>query len=387
MFYRLKKILFFQLIFLLFFVCPVVFAQEAQYAWANPLPEEGILALLRRYHLPTSEAYLQKFKGLNSEKILNDDQLIHGDYYKLPVLIYPFNGKTIRSSIGINDYSKAKKIERYNDLLYETGLLHLPFRTSLRLWVPYFDIKNQVKKSHSIYFGRKYQNITITDYRLSGHVYYLVSGHGGPDPGAIGKRFGRRMSEDEYAYDITLRLARRLLQHDATVYMIVHDPNDGIRDEQYLKSDTDERHYGNKRIPEDRKQRLRSRSAIINSLYQKHKKLGHKQQAIIIHCDSRSLGKKIDIFFYYHKSSKTGRSLAKTLLRKIDYEYQVNQPNRNYHGVIKSRNLHMLRETHPPAVYIELGNIKNSFDQLRLVLENNRQAIANWLCEGLINAR
>ena len=31
------------------------------------------------------------------------------------------------------------------------------------------------------------------------------SGHGGPDPGAIGIYQGRQLHEDEYAYDIILR--------------------------------------------------------------------------------------------------------------------------------------------------------------------------------------
>jgi N-acetylmuramoyl-L-alanine amidase len=40
----------------------------------------------------------------------------------------------------------------------------------------------------------------------------------------------------------------------------------------------------------------------------------------------------------------------------------------------------------PTGVYIELGNIKNPLDQDRLVIQNNRQAVANWLCEGLLQA-
>jgi N-acetylmuramoyl-L-alanine amidase len=36
-------------------------------------------------------------------------------------------------------------------------------------------------------------------------------------------------------------------------------------------------------------------------------------------------------------------------------------------------------------VYIELGNITNEFDQRRLLIVNNRQAIANWLTQGIIS--
>jgi len=44
----------------------------------------------------------------------------------------------------------------------------------------------------------------------------------------------------------------------------------------------------------------------------------------------------------------------------------------------------MLRYTDPRAVFIELGNIRNSADQKRFIYETNRDALAKWLYEGLI---
>ena len=44
----------------------------------------------------------------------------------------------------------------------------------------------------------------------------------------------------------------------------------------------------------------------------------------------------------------------------------------------------MLRNAVPVTVYIELGNIQNNKDQIRIVEKNNRQAIANWLTDGFI---
>ena len=38
----------------------------------------------------------------------------------------------------------------------------------------------------------------------------------------------------------------------------------------------------------------------------------------------------------------------------------------------------------PASVFVELGNIQNSFDQQRIILSDNRQALANWLCEGFV---
>ena len=34
-------------------------------------------------------------------------------------------------------------------------------------------------------------------------------------------------------------------------------------------------------------------------------------------------------------------------------------------------------------VYIELGNIKNKKDQKRILNYENREALANWICDGL----
>jgi len=43
----------------------------------------------------------------------------------------------------------------------------------------------------------------------------------------------------------------------------------------------------------------------------------------------------------------------------------------------------MLANTLPPAVYIELANIRNKEDHKRILQKENRQALANWMMEGL----
>ena len=58
---------------------------------------------------------------------------------------------------------------------------------------------------------------------------------------------------------------------------------------------------------------------------------------------------------------------------------------RDYKGSLTTRDLHMLRECKPTTVYVELGNIRNEFDRKRLMIKNNRQAIAAWLAEGFMS--
>ena len=238
-------------------------------------------------------------------------------------------------------------------------------------------------------FGAKYQKVTQKGNELNGCVYYLDSGHGGPDPGAIGKRRNHELHEDEYAYDISLRLARNLIEHGATVYCIVQDPNDGIRDAAYLKGDAYEHYYGGAKISLNKKRRLQKRAEIINHLYRQNSSWAKKQTAVILHVDSRSTSKRLDIFYYYAKDNYYGKKIARTLYETIKRKYAEKQPGRGYTGTLSTRSLYMLREVNLPAVYLELGNIKNWRDQDRFIQANNRQAVANWLCEGLIiaNAR
>ena len=292
---------------------------------------EGIYSLLKRHNLSASE-YFNQFIELNKSKLGKNNSLFVGQSYTLPI----------------------KK------------------QTS-----------TPTPSAGTIYsiFGKTYEQVTPIDNSLQGAVYYLVSGHGGPDPGAVGQYGNHTLCEDEYAYDVTLRLARSLIEHGALVYMITRDENDGIRDESYLIPDKDETCYPNKEIPRNQLKRLRQRKDAVNKLYIEHK--GSLQRLVIVHVDSRSKGENIDVFFYHDKRSKTGKKLANNLQQTFKKKYDTHQPNRGYHGSVSERNLYVLKYSYPPAVFIELGNINHYRDQQRFIRSNNRQALANWLEEGL----
>ena len=195
-----------------------------------------------------------------------------------------------------------------------------------------------------------YENVTIEDKELNGAVFYLVSGHGGPDPGAIGHLGNNLLCEDEYAYDVTLRLSRVLEAHGAKVYMIIQDRNDGIRDDRILAHDQSEVCYPGNAIPRSQMTRLRQRKDAVNELYVGNK--GRFQRLVIIHVDSRSKGENIDVFFYHDKRSKTGKKLATNLQQTFKEKYDYYQPNRGYNGNVSERNLFVLKYSYPPAVFI-----------------------------------
>lgn len=351
---------------------------------------DGITILLSRYKLLYSQN-LDSFLRLNN--LERNDYLQANKTYKLPVYIWKYNGKSIRSTLHIDELQTAEDIRDYNLALEKSGLKKRTYEKDKELWVPMHIFYNPLPGSVQKFkpytlnfplFGPKYEDVTIEDNRLQSHVYYLVSGHGGPDPGALGKFGDTRISEDEYAYDVTLRLARNLISHGATVYLITRDPNDGIRDEESLPLDEDEVCYPDQTIPLNQMARLKQRTEIINKLYYENKKKGLTQRTIEIHVDSRMEAKKIDLFFYHYPGSSKSQLLAETMLQTVRDKYAEHQKNREYNGVVKARNLYSVREVLTPLVYIELGNITNDFDQKRLVISNNRQALANWFTEGLM---
>ena len=324
------------------FISFLSFSQEPDSLNFTAKSGDNIYRILQKNGL-TDSRFLEEFINLNKNNLGKDNALIIGRKYILPKLI---------------------------DLQEDTTKVQQP-------------VVIQVKTITEPLFGKDSEHVDLIDQKLKGGVFYLVSGHGGPDPGAMGKIGKNILCEDEYAYDVTLRFGRELIRHGAKVYFIVRDPYDGIRNELYLRNNKDEVCYPNSEIPLNQVERLRQRVDAINVLY-RNERHGTYKRCIEIHVDARNNKKNIDLFFYFNEGSKNGERLANTLRTTVEQKYQLKQPGRGYTGDVSSRNLYMLKKTIPTAVFIELGNINHARDQQRLIYENNRQAIAKWLCDGVM---
>jgi len=322
---------------IIFSLCfSLAFGQEKD----TPHKGEGIHAFLRR-HNRTEAKHYEEFIRLNKDKLGKSNTLLKGTVYFLPPL-------------AVAGHSKPKSASR------------------------------QKKTGTNLLFGEKYKDYEIIDKKLAGACFYLVSGHGGPDPGAKAKVNGHELHEDEYAYDIILRLARNLLQRGATVHIIIQDPKDGIRDVEYLNNSESETCM-EKPIPQNQLLRLKQRTDAINSLNFRAKE--KYQRAIFIHLDSRSKKKQLDVFFYYQnvqQNKARSLKLAETMRKTFMEFYDKHQPGRGFSGTVSTRSLYVLRNTTPVSVFAELANMQNENDQKRYISYNNRQALANWLCEGFI---
>ncbi len=377
-------------------VLPLSLSAAENYVTTKAKSGDGISIILNRFFLPVNKTNILLFKQLNKNKFNKRGGLLKGYRYALPIIKIKYRKTGFSASLATVPKSNIKAIKQFNAKV-EKANYKLNYKSDGKIWLP-MELSNRkamnklkskiLKKKRPTkltepLFGKKYEKAKIINRKLDGCVFYLISGHGGPDPGAIGHKNGNELHEDEYGYDIILRLARNLMSNGAKVYIIVQDSTDGIRDELYLKNSSNEYYYGGDTISHRQKVRLAKRAEIINKLSKQ--KPTNKQYSIIIHVDSRHTNKRIDIFFYYQDGNKKSKSMAKTMEQTIKKKYEQNQPGRGYEGKVITRNLYMLRNLKNPTVYIELGNIQNARDQIRLLAPNNRQAIANWLRDGIIN--
>lgn len=314
---------------------------SAQGEYATPKSGEGISSFLERNKRP-GKAYYNEFMKLNEKRLRGKKELRLGVKYVLPPL-----KKGTSASVSPKAVAGKKRVVRE------------------RL------------------FGKKLADVTVTSNRLQGACFYVVSGHGGPDPGAIGKIGKVELHEDEYAYDVALRLARNLMQEGAEVHIIIQDAKDGIRDSRYLSNSKRETCMGDA-IPLNQVARLQQRCTKINELYRKDRRKYKYCRAIFLHVDSRSRSAQTDVFFYHAPKSVSGKKLAVTMKETFESKYDKHQPNRGFEGTVSSRNLYVLLQAAPVSVFVEQGNIQNTFDQRRFVISSNRQALAKWMTEGFI---
>ncbi|GJM59471.1 N-acetylmuramoyl-L-alanine amidase [Persicobacter diffluens] len=367
--------------------------ENYEYVSAEVLKGEGVFALLRRFHLIDFSQNLDYFYGLN--QLGPKKHLQVGKHYALPLYKVKYNGKSIRSTLGITSWAIAQDIADYNDDMFKAKLKAGDFRKDLELWVPYHMMqdpqleiaKAKVEEKETIFpiFGPDYEKVEIKDERLDGCVYYVIAGHGGPDPGAIGRYGKYKLYEHEYAYDVALRLARNLISRGAKAYVIIRDEHDGIRDETILKRTEHETCWEGQKIPLNQKARLKQRADVVNSLYKYNKAKGYKyQRAVMVHIDSRKKSQNIDMFLYYQKNSKDSKAFTTSLYKTIEQKYKSKRAGRGYDGTVGTRDLYMLKNLDVPATFLELGNISNPKDQRRIVVPDNRQAIANWLTSGML---
>lgn len=175
-------------------------------------------------------------------------------------------------------------------------------------------------------------------------------GHGGKDPGAIGKKGTKEK-------DVTLAVAKKLK------YIL----EDGMKAQVILTRDSDKPAWVQKSIQED----LKARCDIANN--------NMVDIFISIHCNSSKRDTAQGVETYYYKYSAKGFLLAFEVQKSITQ--MLNLVNRG----VKFADFYVLRKTKMPAILVECGFISNPKEEEMLKDENFQTHIAMAIANGVAN--
>ena len=106
-----------------------IVAQTPRYHKVTARDGEGIYALMQRYHLNRHQCDFDQFYFLN--KLTKKSQLKRGQSYYIPVFIYHYDGKSIRSTIKNDDWDKAVRIRDYNYKILTENLRRQTYEESV----------------------------------------------------------------------------------------------------------------------------------------------------------------------------------------------------------------------------------------------------------------
>ena len=182
-------------------------AQNEDFLKYRPFAGETISSILNKFQLPNNRKSIKTFYQIN--KLSTADQIFTHKSYNLPILLYTYNGQSIRSTIGNQNWDLAVNIQNYNLELFKKGIKDGDYRKSRELWVPAHFLRDSFEPKVVLaageetleipLFGKEHEKFPLLSHKLEGRVYYLVAGHGGPDPGAMSKFGNWDICEDEYS--------------------------------------------------------------------------------------------------------------------------------------------------------------------------------------------
>ena len=381
------------------------------YFEAYPQQGEGIYQFMNRYGVPRNKMAYRMFHNLNVERLDSGDTLFTDRFYKLPIVIVSFYDPfdEILRKMGLSTH--RQKVFDFNteynssfsathpdnvplgqillvpDLrsgFYETGKTS-PVPVSMQvsrddavadgLSVPYPDIKKHI--------GKGSLSSALSDY-----YFILDPGHGGNDPGTNphverGDGLSAHAFEAPLVYDVTLRLMKYLMQHDANVLLTHYSPDFGIRNEKNPQEYRNHRYnLSNNDIRTDTPaQSLRTRKQIVSTIKSRDYNKEKKVIFLSIHADYLPNKKRdLPIMVYYHRLPKLDSYRSRNFARELAKSMTGSSDN------TKAQGLGVLYKN--PAdieVLIELANLNNKHGAWRLRDFNYREKLAKIISDGLLD--
>ena len=228
---------------------------------------------------------------------------------------------------------------------------------------------------------------------LKGWKIVIDPGHGGMDPGAIvsntdGISRAIYVVEDEYVYDIALRMYERLTHYGADVELTVISPNHLIREN--LQASITFVHEQNEVYNDERTNRRKSgsvrpggsnvsrRASLANQFLKGA--VRKKSLFLSLHADNSPDRPKGPLVMYLNRKGKVdkrSRTFARIMKKALD------EPNLD--AQIRGRNLAVLRDNHANAeILVEIRNVHDKGEAWALRFHRNRQRDAERIVSGIL---
>ncbi|KPU26795.1 N-acetylmuramoyl-L-alanine amidase [Caloranaerobacter sp. TR13] len=208
-----------------------------------------------------------------------------------------------------------------------------------------------------IYYINSNNLVTTSLYLpITDKVIIIDPGHGGIDPGAVGK-LGKK--EDDINLQIALKL-RRLIEQTGGIAILTREEDKGLYTEK------------SKTYRQKKNEDLRNRKIFVNK--------SEGDIFISIHLNSFPQSKYYGAQTFYKKGCEDSKKLAEIIQEELR-----NVLDKNNKRVPQDRdNIYLLREVNIPSVLIECGFISNPNEERLLSNSKYQEKIAWAIYIGII---
>jgi N-acetylmuramoyl-L-alanine amidase len=190
-------------------------------------------------------------------------------------------------------------------------------------------------------------------FPLTNKAVFIDPGHGGRDPGAVGRQGA---NEDKINLEIALRL-KRLVEESGGIAILTRDGDYGLYSPD---------------APNKKREDLQRRKAIADE--------SESCVNIIIHLNSFPQSKYYGAQTFYHRGSEESRRLAEI----IQQELRRVLDKGNYRQPKADDEIYLLKNNKAPTVLVECGFLSNPEEELLLNDERYQEKVAFAIYSGIL---
>lgn len=261
---------------------------------------DGIFSVLRNQGINIVK-YYSKFIELNGEKIKSGSHLIVGEEYRIPYAPDSFKNMGRNIQLPSGD---------------ETAI-----------------------------FKGELASLKMEDSTLQNTVYYLITNDSG------------KIRPNKLKNEIARRMARKLLEHSARVYVLDNSLNDSLN--------------------------LMDLSSLVNKRYLRHH--GAYQRLLVIKADDDLTKSKTEVTVHHYAESREGKKMANSILKVLGGNAVKHKSVQEYSRIFTDfKEVSFAKNILPTITFIEMGRNSDKTSKT-LKVSSNKRNIADLITSGILS--